>query len=364
MYRRHPLWYRDGHHEVLGRFSDAFSKNALLIRNLHAMPGFPGPSFESDGVHLTAYSGMEFVLHLFDRSKVFLSSLSNPEERQCGLVESVRLLSDQMISLQQDHQRLSSAFDTKSAVDSELACFQENQRNEDSVLISGLERLPNGLTGKAWQEKACKSVEVALSDILGRHVRVLVVHNVTGRGPNAVVSYTAKLESVEASREVRRQFGQYFTGGKDSRPTHLKDVSVSNVVTKATRVRIAVLKVLGKRYHEANPGSQVRVVGYESRPLLRLVPPTGVSDKRPKTFNYIEAVTKLSTTLVDDDLAEVAHKASGQFPGKLRELFVILSDDRVPGGRPGGRGRPTNKRGPEDQPDEEPPSRSARSGDD
>jgi hypothetical protein len=174
------------------------------------------------------------------------------------------------------------------------------------------------------------------------------------------VSYTAKLENVEIARDVRRKFGRFFHDKQDRRPSTLKEISISNVVTKETRVRIAILKVLGKRYHTSNPGSKVQVIGYEPRPILRLVPPSTVSDARPKSYNFIEAVTKLATTLVDDDLAEVARKASGQFSGKLRELFVILSDDLVPRGA-NVRG---NKRGPDAQSEDEPPSRSARSGED
>jgi hypothetical protein len=115
------------------------------------------------------------------------------------------------------------------------------------------------------------------------------------------------------------------------------------------------MKILGKKYKDSNPGSRVQVIGYEPRPVLRLVPPAEASDKRPKTFSFIEAVTKLSTTLIDEDLKGLASKVSGSFPGRLRELFVVLDDDLVPRSKV----RPP-KRGPEGAPDDEPPSRSAR----
>ena len=109
------------------------------------------------------------------------------------------------------------------------------------------------------------------------------------------------------------------------------------------------MKLLGKRYFEANPGSRYQVVGYEPRPLLRLTPPADSSDRRTKSMNFIEAVQKLSKTLVDSELAELANRAAGQFPGRLRELFVIISDDMVSKSR-------TRKRGREGQAEEEPPS--------
>ena len=276
MYRKSPLWYRDGMPEILQRFSSIFAESAVVVPNLSAMPSFATPSFESDGIHLTPYSGLEYVLHLFDRAEMIMKSLTAPvEESHLIVSESTRSLADQVVALQQDHRRLCSAFEVKAAIDAELACFRTNERNEDSILISGLRRLPSGLSTKEWQEQARRSVEDAIRLITSDPVRVLVVHNATGRGSNALTTYTCQLESAERSREIRQLFGRFFSGGKDSRPLGLQGVSISNVVTKETRVRIAIMKLLGKKYYEANPGSRYQVVGYQPRPLLRLTPPAG-----------------------------------------------------------------------------------------
>jgi len=250
----------------------------------------------------------------------------------------------------------------KTAIDSELACFRTNERNEDSILISGIKKLPSGLSGKEWQDQARRSVEAVLRIILKAPVQVLVVHNATGRGANSIQSFSCQLESVEKSREVQKVFGRYFTGGKDSRPKELSDISISNVVTKETRVRIAIMKLLGKKYHDSNPGSKVQVVGYQPRPLLRLTPPQDASDRRTKTFTFVDAVQKLSKTLIDSELSEVAAKASAQFSGRLRELFVIISDDMVPRFKRDTRAPKdtrSKKRGPERSEDEPPSQRRA-----
>jgi len=82
MYRMRPIWYRDGLPDILTIFSTSFAKTAVTVKNLHALPGFPTPSFEADGVHLSAYCGLEFVLHLFDSAKIVLDNLtSTPEVR-------------------------------------------------------------------------------------------------------------------------------------------------------------------------------------------------------------------------------------------------------------------------------------------
>ena len=67
MYRLHPTWYRDGLPEIMTLFSQTMSQERPA--NLHLIPSFPTPAFESDGVHLTAYSGLEFILHLFDSAQ-------------------------------------------------------------------------------------------------------------------------------------------------------------------------------------------------------------------------------------------------------------------------------------------------------
>ena len=56
MYRTHPTWYREGLPEVLTLFSQTFSDRPP---NLHLLPSFATPGFESDGGHLSAYSGLE-----------------------------------------------------------------------------------------------------------------------------------------------------------------------------------------------------------------------------------------------------------------------------------------------------------------
>jgi len=58
MYRTHPVWYRDGLPEVLTKFSSCMS---ICGGKLRLLPSFATPEYEADGVHLTSYSGLEFI---------------------------------------------------------------------------------------------------------------------------------------------------------------------------------------------------------------------------------------------------------------------------------------------------------------
>ena len=77
MYRLTPIWYREALPEVLQKFSDLLKNRPP---NCQMMPSFPTPSYEADGVHLTAYSGYEFVLHMFDSLATVLDRLEMPFE--------------------------------------------------------------------------------------------------------------------------------------------------------------------------------------------------------------------------------------------------------------------------------------------
>ena len=99
--RTSPVWYREGLPEVLTTFSQIFSQERPS--NLHLLSSFATPSFEKDGVHLTSYSGLEFLLHLFDGSQELLDGLSSPPDAVAAKTsEGTRVLEDRMMALEQD----------------------------------------------------------------------------------------------------------------------------------------------------------------------------------------------------------------------------------------------------------------------
>ena len=61
MYSEAPIWYRDSLPQILKKFSDVFSQSSEVL----ILPSFATPDFESDGVHLTAYSGSFDALVIF-----------------------------------------------------------------------------------------------------------------------------------------------------------------------------------------------------------------------------------------------------------------------------------------------------------
>ena len=305
------------------KFSEAFENRP---KNFFLLPSFPAVDLESDGVHLTAISGLEYILFLFDsatttidRSKKPMTALTNINS------DAIRTLEDRVVVLEQDRTRMSREFESKAAIDAEFREFQENVRYEDHFLISGLAKPSSGLTTQEWQTKAKQDVGSVILILLDREAPIRVVHNQTGQ--RKVSSYLVKMVDVKDACEVRSKFGSFFAGGKDGRPAALSGVSVSNWTTPGTKVRIAILKVLAARYRSANSGSRVQVVGYESRPLIRITPPPESSDRRVKVMNLIEAIRTLPTNFTADKKASIMMKVNPRLYSKLRSLFVVIDDD-------------------------------------
>ena len=327
MYRQSPIWYREGLPEVLQKFSDLMKNKPS---NCHLMPSFPTPSFEDDGIHLTAYSGFEFVLHMFDSMFAVIEKLSMPQEvLTVAAAVSSRVFEDRVMVLEEDHRRLNQKFEIKVAVDAELSDFQENIRNESFLMVMGLPRLPK-LEPKEWQAQAKAAVQEVLKTVMGKDCPVVFVQNSTGRGKDAKTTYRVKMPSAALSKEIRDTFGAFFTGGAKP-PPPLKGISIRNAVTTATLARINILQLLAKRYHASNPGSKTHVVGYDPRPLLKLIPPPTATDKSPRvqTYNFIEAVTTLPVAFTGEEISELLKRISPKLHGNLKPLLVVVSDDMV-----------------------------------
>ena len=327
MYRMFPIWYRDGLPEVLKKFSETMVQK---VKNVHLLPSFATPSFEADGVHLTAYSGLEFVVFLFDSSVNLVETISSqPEEVLLKNCESSRVLEDRMMALEQDHHRLNSVVEFKTAEDAELAEMHENIMFEDCFMISGLPRLPK-LSPKEWQDRARADVAGVLKVVFpNRTFKIVFVKNASGPNLEKPARYQVKMDSVASSKEIRDKFGSFFKGGKKAVPNAIKDVSIRNRLTHESRVRLMIMRVLADHYLESNPGAKVHLIKYDSRPIMKLVPPEGAKDPRIQTLNYIEAVKSLPVLFSDEELEPILREIKPKWHGRVRSLFIVISDDMI-----------------------------------
>ena len=255
MYRQSPLWYRDGLPEILTLFSQVMNSDKS-VSNLHLLPSFATPEFDKDGILLTPYSGMEFVLSLFDGAQEVIENLdSGVDQKSTRNQEATRVLEDRVVALEQDHRRLNHVVDDKIAIDAEMDDFLKNERFEDTFVIEGLPRIPDDISGKPWQERAVRDTQRFIKTLMGKSMSIVFVSNATKRVADAIVVYNVKMLNIADSKAIRTKFGSYFVGGKgDQRPESMKPYSVKNRVTPETSIRISVLKLLAQRYRDSNPG--------------------------------------------------------------------------------------------------------------
>ena len=328
MYRTSPTWYRDGLPEILTLFLQSLSPDRPA--NLHILPSFPTPDYEHDGVHLTPYSGLEFICHLFDSSEELLNLMeSTIDEVVVRSCETTRVLEDRVMVLEQDHRCLNPAFESKSVVDAELSDFHTNERNEDSFVICGLPKIPDEIIGKPWQDQALRDVKAVLLLLMGRDFQIVFVKNSTSRAthPPPEITYTVKMSNVADSSQIRKKFGSFFLGSQDRRPDNLKHINIKNFQTPETKTRVSVLKLLAQRYRASNPGCKVQVISYDPRPLIKITPAASASDRRIKVFNYVEAVQNLPCNFTNEEVLPIIRRINPKLLGQVRSLFVVLSDD-------------------------------------
>ena len=326
MYRTSPIWYREGLPEVLSLFSQVLSQDRPP--NLLLLPSFPTPEYDHDGVHLTAYSGLEFVLHLFDSANLALDNLDlDCESTVVRSCESTRVLEDRVMVLEQDHRRLTRVVDKKTASDAELADFHQNERMENCFMIYGLTAISSEIIGKEWQTKAVQDVQAALVSLMGKEYEIIVVQNATKRHKDAEVAYCVKMVNVADSKAIRRKFGSFFFGGVDKRPPELKKINIKNWVTPNTRIRVDVLKLIAQRYRDSNRGSRVTVIHHEPRPLIKIIPSSAAQDRRTMSFYYVEAVLKLKVNFSEAEITPILRRVNPDFYGQIRTIFIVLSDD-------------------------------------
>ena len=326
MYRTAPVWYREGLPEILTLFSQIFTQASS--EKLLLLPSFATPDYESDGVHLTPYSGLEFIMHLFDSASALLMLAASPVEAKGAIVqESARVLEDRVMVLEQDHRRLNRVVEKMSASEAELSDFRTNERFEDSFVIIGLAAISPEIVGKPWQIQAVKDVQEVLVLLMGKELPIVVVQNATKRHRGAEVTYNVRMSDIGTSSSIRKKFGSFFLGSQDKRPPALKHVNIKNRVTPDTRIRVDVLKLLAKKYRDSNPGSKVQVVSYDPRPLIKITPSSSASDRRVQVMNYVEAVRRLPSNFTEDEVAPILRRINPNLAGSVRSIFVILSDD-------------------------------------
>ena len=283
-----------------------------------------------DGIHLTPVSGLHYVLHLFDQSESALqTSTLSVDQELASVKESVRQHDDRMAYLEGRQGGFVSQAHVKVAADAELHDWMLNRADEDWMVVTNLPRISSN---RDWQDAARRQVADVIKLVLhanriNMNFEVMYVANPFRFQTNRQNVYNVQMDSVSSAKRIRDVFSGFFRGRRPvNLPPPLKGVSIRNKVTPSTKIRISILHQLGSIYTETNQGASYKVQGFVSRPLLITFPPQG-SAGHQRTYTFMQAVSMLPATFSDDHLIRIYQVVSGQHPGNLQPLFVVLNDD-------------------------------------
>jgi hypothetical protein len=133
--------------------------------------------------------------------------------------------------------------------------------------------------------------------------------------------------SVNESRAIRDNFGKFWrikSGSGNKFPHELKGITVTNVSTFSTRVRVCLLKEVCKKHQVANPELSCFITNYLARHELKIRPRRGPM----VTLSYSEVVTQMSQHLSRDFLVDLFKFSKINLPEKeLVERFLVLTPD-------------------------------------
>jgi hypothetical protein len=279
------------------------------------LPPFMDPEFEDDGYHYTSNSEHLYVYLLIHSAHQILGASVKPDpvaqshsSQLQGVrheVSEVRFKQVQVIAKQEEE------------VDGRLNTEAENQFVISGLSIAKLD---------SWQErqtayvKATKDFLVkfcpSLSSISIKFCRVITT------SPRLFLN--VECDTLESGIRVRKEWAKVVKSGVVKK--NFPNISIVNSVTLGTRVCCSILKAYAKAFLQENPQGSASVTSFTSRPHFVFRASKTV---RQNSLTFCQ-------TILDDDLPfpsgsdlEQAYCIAGpkQYKGRLRDVFMILSDD-------------------------------------
>ena len=192
-----------------------------------------------------------------------------------------------------------------------------NTNNLNQVIVSGI---PDGCFGLGWSPKVKEVVQkiVGFTKVHPGAIETAIPQQY----PIPKHGKLPDLKIIFNSPQAGLLFRQQANTLRKDKADGWAGIYVSNVATKSTHVRVALLQSIAKVLQRlpANEGRIVMVNKYDTRPQLCFK--TG--DKITKRLFYIDAIQKYET-LISSDAIALARKIAGKsFGVRLDPIFVVL----------------------------------------
>ena len=341
-------WYTKGLRDITTEYSRRLNSLQLPGVNIVKRCDLPKQVFSDDGVHLTEPSGKQFLDAILYYSKnIFEAQLVDEEQMEIQTTsgstgyftasetfnsEVERTIEEKLKEVIEDMEKRRVNDDMVFARIREELDFIANTKKEDRIMITGMTTLAPKPTGQAEARMWIRGVvETALEAILPGAKNMIQFVSPNRSLGSEVPACEVKIKEKEFAVKIRQEYGKQRKAGKlEGR------VFVANCVTLGTRVRMEVLKAIGKKC--SNPNEDMFVHGFTSRPVLQVKKRNGDAQL---ALTYVDAVKRFGGRVKETDLVLAYERAGLSFVGQMRQNFIVLTDKGVrQGGRNarGGRG--------------------------
>jgi hypothetical protein len=360
IYRSSPTWFGSYLPDMISFLTDEIGRIGSSRMSV-CSPFIVTPSMlEGDGVHLTTSGGDRFMQHIDSALQILLADTTSgdandepgmessgpglPGDRLSQILDAVNRNSSQLesfgligdnVSQLTRHGSEFEAFvrrrfkndDFIFARMKEESDADVNKAREDRVVISGLP--PPATPSMTHAEKKKHYVEtvtrlVALACAATDPLPKVLDVYINLRKDRGLPLVEARLDTAAGSGLFRRE------GVKLAKAKHAEFSTLyfSNSVTQATRVRIDILKEIGKKLTTNHETAFVQ--GFISRPLLQYHVRAGersFADGVGRGYTFVDAVARFGSCLSPRDLTTAYVRAGDTFRGALSQYFILLSDE-------------------------------------
>ena len=240
------------------------------------------------------------------------------EARILALEQEMRLMKHEMIEMKRVLDSRHFATNMALARDREELDYLGNKNKEHRIFVTGISSDTDPPRDKIKKVDWIRHVVTSLFDMLKPGVQ----RNIKGiwqkPGPGGLPAAEVIMVSSELAMEIRTNFATKKKQGID-----FGEIFLQNVVTVATKVRIAIMQAIVDKFKTDNLVMYVR--HFSSRPIL-LIKKLDGANVEETGLTFVDAIKRFGRELKSDDLDTAYSRAGRSFTGQMPQTFVVLHE--------------------------------------
>ena len=281
-------------------------------------PWYADPSAGGSDVASSASKTTRVTFEATDSTIPNGTDIQVGESRVLALEQEVRMMRHEMIEMKRVLDSRNLATNMALARDREELDYLANRNKEHRILITGIScdtEPPEERTAKGvWIRQVVTKLLGMLKPGIQKSIKGIWQKPPLGGRPAAEVV----MESSELAMEIRINFAKKKKQGID-----FGDIFLQNVVTIATKVRVAVMQAIVDKFKTEDLLMNVR--NFTSRPTLLIKKKQG-EEVEEIGLTYVDAMKRFGRDLKAEDLDLAYSRAGNSFNGQMAQTFVVMHE--------------------------------------